>query len=424
MNPAKTKVSREVGARRCVNQLVKDHTNYFNYPASNDRYHRLVQAVHEKTALLSHRRLRGGEQVLSHESVLRALHQLSGYRREWVRSPETFVPSGTSSLHLQWAEFLGHIIEAYPTPRFFVFNWLHSEYCDRLRKLHFHIAGGGSLRHYVLPGGTLIDRTTANYLSRAPHDASVEQALRWAHVMAAYHQLNRDPDAQIARLMMKLAPFSSQVDHEVFWRGTSRFIARHELGSQEVVNLVLMATDVRFKPGNETFPNTALDHPLDSRLCIEGRTLPDVQNLVRNWKEIYLDIHRDKLVRRHRRFEPWGKLDIKDGHFGSHEESDFWEIVQLLTAHDLQLEGQNLKHCVGSYVRSCRSGNSSIWSMRRWCSGQMRRYLTIEVDPKEREIVEALGQCNRLPRTQEMAMVRSWAQEAQLKVASWVGPGD
>ncbi|MEK6235788.1 MAG: PcfJ domain-containing protein, partial [Planctomycetales bacterium] len=75
----------------------------------------------------------------------------------------------------------------------------------------------------------------------------------------------------------------------------------------------------------------------------------------------------------------------------------YWTIQQLHSQSELIAEGESLHHCVATYDEFCERGISSIWSLK--CSGSRtdRRMLTIEVDPKSRRIVEALGKCNRYP---------------------------
>src|SRR5262249_27730671 len=52
-----------------------------------------------------------------------------------------------------------------------------------------------------------------------------------------------------------------------------------------------------------------------------------------------------------------------------HEEGEganrkIYTIHELTSSHALQEEGRAMRHCVASYVSSCRAGRVSIWSLR------------------------------------------------------------
>ena len=79
-----------------------------------------------------------------------------------------------------------------------------------------------------------------------------------------------------------------------------------------------------------------------------------------------------------------------------------WSIQELCTSALLQLEGRMMHHCVGSYVKKCKSGEASIWSLRsRKDEGddeaEQHHILTIAVDNKKRKVTQALGKFNLRP---------------------------
>ena len=58
-----------------------------------------------------------------------------------------------------------------------------------------------------------------------------------------------------------------------------------------------------------------------------------------------------------------------------------------------------MNHCVASYVSNCRRGSKSVWSMQvADPEGYSARVLTIAVHNPSRNIVEARGRFNAVPR--------------------------
>lgn len=97
-----------------------------------------------------------------------------------------------------------------------------------------------------------------------------------------------------------------------------------------------------------------------------------------------------------------------------------WSIDQIVNAHLLHEEGDELYHCVATYESSCRQGGSSIWSMMTHGTLTSRRVLTIEVEPRTRRIVQARGRCNIAPTPEARRVMLQWADREGLSVASSV----
>lgn len=91
------------------------------------------------------------------------------------------------------------------------------------------------------------------------------------------------------------------------------------------------------------------------------------------------------------------------------------EIVEIVTAKDLKIEGKAQRHCVASYVRYCVTGTCSILSLRkRDACGQIVRMVTIEV--RRDNIVQCRGKANRECTQHERAIIANYASTTGLKV--------
>jgi len=97
-----------------------------------------------------------------------------------------------------------------------------------------------------------------------------------------------------------------------------------------------------------------------------------------------------------------------------------WTIRELTDSQQLIDEGNGLHHCVATYADECVKRTSSIWSLKCHGSLESHRMLTIEVDPKDRMIVTALGNCNSAPKAAARKIMGMWAEQEKLKIARWV----
>jgi hypothetical protein len=95
-----------------------------------------------------------------------------------------------------------------------------------------------------------------------------------------------------------------------------------------------------------------------------------------------------------------------------------WEIVELLSTIELRDEGATMRHCVASYATRAASGSCAIFSLRRRHVGESDfvSQVTIEVDPKYRQIVQARCARNQVPSSDELRVIREWARIAQLEL--------
>ena len=103
---------------------------------------------------------------------------------------------------------------------------------------------------------------------------------------------------------------------------------------------------------------------------------------------------------------------------GRGDKAAIWRFRQIKTGNDLFAEGQRQHHCVASYKQRCMSGDVSIWSLTcEYPLGHLNKGVTIELR-RSGVIMQCRGFANRLPYTNELAMLKRWALEHGL---SWAG---
>jgi hypothetical protein len=91
---------------------------------------------------------------------------------------------------------------------------------------------------------------------------------------------------------------------------------------------------------------------------------------------------------------------------------DHWEVVELCTQEELRADGEELSHCVSMYGPSCRSGKSAIFSLRIWSEEERiwDPWVTIEVDPRRREVVQIRSVWNLPADRHEIRIIALWAE--------------
>lgn len=109
------------------------------------------------------------------------------------------------------------------------------------------------------------------------------------------------------------------------------------------------------------------------------------------------------------------KKEQYEEHEVVHDFGDGWTIQRVHTAHDLELEGDKMGHCVGSYCGNVAQGTSFIYSLR---DPKNEPHATIELDKdhtdKKAHSVQIQGKGNAAPIPEYADRVRDWMESAGL----------
>lgn len=339
---------------------------------------------------------------------------LDPWKSSFVRSPEGFVSKLKSSDPARrLRELARHVFALYPVPPVLAHVWdslAPSAPGARLdlarrrrggapaapvarsgidfRDWHVCVATGGSL-HKAHAKAFLTKQETHTFLN-CRHELNCEQALRFAVAVRA--GASDGIALRLARSKLSEMPFDEH------WRGFVRFLAAHPPASvQQCSDLCdYLAAMRRERP--------------EFTLFGQGLT---IASLLRRMDDWHRDLRRIKALGD----AQWSGHAIEDCSFERKDEQGhavYWDFRQILNTKDLAAEGNAQRHCVFSYKSLCVSGEASIWSLcKRDRFGQSDRKLTIELRSDGR-IAQARGLANRMPRSEEMAILRLWAQKNQL----------
>ena len=157
----------------------------------------------------------------------------------------------------------------------------------------------------------------------------------------------------------------------------------------------------------------------DKEFSLKGRTLNSVKMLSNEWHVL---TQKAELGGR----SEWTGMGLKTW---SREEYDkdsgteaIWEILELTTNHALINEGRKQKHCVASYVGSCKGGSLNIFSARKYNAATFREWeknrITIAV--RNGAITESRGNSNRPMNPTEKRIVKLFANQNNLTTSRWI----
>lgn len=281
-----------------------------------------------------------------------------------------------------------HVLGLYPTPRFLARVWSGDQAdADDWRGWVIAHGRGTALRRLSLP--IALTRAMERHFLASEDHLPVRFALRCAEVRG----LGGSPGFGFAVALSRLGRTFTD---GAYWRAALAWLVRWE---DEV-------------PPDHLGP--VLDYldaarALSARPPVAGRTATSLWRQVVAWHTAL-----GKGAAGGARWQPVGwegraeREPLTDGR------TRCWDLIELVDAGSLAFEGNAMHHCVYSYQARCRSGESSIWSLRRRVErgddhGQARPVLTIEVAPRTHTIVQVRGVANRRATAEPLAIVARWA---------------
>ena len=343
-------------------------------------------------------------------TFVEALVAIAAYAPKWQRPLEAWKPRSHNA-HRQFASLIRHLFALYEVPSFLDTAWFEGrdERGVQARKWFVHVAKGQNVRHCDLP--IALSKKMAHHFMRAPSDVSIAEALRWAQVSGL------GGDERLARAVIGTRLAENFSDDE-FWTSVIRWlIANPMLDLVHIGPIVDYLHAQKFVAPEGVDPQGRRHQPPQPNLSMKGRS-PDA--LLRQVDQWHRDLARQSNIRsREWHPQPFAEFEFVEGDVAANNWKR-WTIRELLTTKALQTEGRQMCHCVASYVWSCASGTTSIWTMDLQTKGGTTKCVTIEVRNQQRVICQIRGRRNRLCTDQERRVIERWASKARLVIAAYV----
>jgi hypothetical protein len=144
----------------------------------------------------------------------------------------------------------------------------------------------------------------------------------------------------------------------------------------------------------------------DESFSLKGRTLGSVIRSIDEWDRGISLMQYKRLVG-----HSWAKSAIEDVIIPYGKE--VYHFTEITNGMGLREESELMKHCVFSYISHCIEGRCHIWSVSKEENGALQKYLTIEI--LRNEIVQVSGVQNARPTSDDILLIKSWAEMNDLK---------
>lgn len=374
---------------------------------------RLVSAISGNCGLLTH----------SHPSefpLIPVMVRIAAYSGYWIREPETWSPGSDSTPRDIIRSLLEHLFARWPMPACFDSAWLvKGELRCLERDWYCHLASGGSLRN-VQGMPPSISAKALHLAMNAPRDLTIREALRYGQVMASGGSDELLAEVLASRMVRDLS------NDAVWSRLIVKVIAAGNLKPRNFGIIADTLLQVISKHGWKR-AETLIDLPLHellsycrtfwrSILKVVGASHPD-------WKPTDIDCPNIRSELLHHYNEHWPRLQgSKPFESACHRGGQTipCRIMELTYQWQLVAESKAMKHCVDSYVRKCRLGKSSIFSLRtdenEYDNPAETSHLTIEVNRQSRKIIQVRGKWNQSFAPERIPLLRKWAHELDLVI--------
>jgi len=339
--------------------------------------------------------------------LIRGLIKIHDRKALWLRSLDAWKPK-SKNRDRKFGELTHHLFDQFgDVPQFMERVWLRNDRPSwRYRDWYVHLGRGHNLRTAKSP--VPITKKIAHEFLSAPEHYVAEQAVRWGQMRALGASVQAT-DALVATRIGR------SFENETFWITVIRFFADNPmLDPRQIGPIVDYLQNQRYQPIEiqEAPGQWRQEPPPQPGLTMRGRTVATLLRQVEDW---HVSLGRLKDL-------PEGEYEMSNFSGFSMEDNNgrFWAIRQLRSAKDLQIESDELAHCVASYHWSCAKGHCTIWSLSMTANGKdYERRQTIEVDNHD-TIVQCRGRANRDPKPEEWSVVNAWARSQGLRVAKYL----
>jgi hypothetical protein len=234
------------------------------------------------------------------------------------------------------------------------------------------------------------------------------QVLRWAQVRAL------GSDDRLATLIARDTLLRIPTIDDSYWESVLRFLVRNmPICGDEIRSIIGFIFDQRFRPAEMIWGHGGGPAPLQPDFSLRGRSLMSLRRHMTNWRD---EVQPQLPLPGAKKF--WEPTNIGDFH--CIQDDAIWTIRELLSDGELYMEGNNMQHCVATYIKACARRKTSIWSMRARRGDVRRRVMTIELEPESKTIWQAQGKRNSLPNSAAQEILHKWAAQEQLDLSELV----
>lgn len=368
---------------------------------------------------------------IAQDNTYKVYHQANAlaniYRqaKHWIRSPKDWQPSVDISPEESWKnaseillqDLLQFLFGHYSVPMFMNQAWIKGN--TETIAWYLHLVNGNNIRTVVdLP--VKLNKKMAHHFLESPMEYSIYQALCYGQIIAK----GGCPTLFKALMAAKLDKILKDQD---FWLELVQFLINHQefLANHQVGPLVDFITAQRYESQLKLSEEGELvmqDSESATGFSLKGRTYGSLMRMIQEWHDWLNDAeHFQQVLDQYGTAKvEWSHSLLDEFHYFPKRQSLKWYTIQQITnSQELFDEGQQMSHCVSSYLDRCMSGYCSIWSLSvQDLFRNTTKVITIEVIDDKR-LVQARGAYNRMPSSKEMNIINYWAANEKLYVEEY-----
>jgi hypothetical protein len=331
--------------------------------------------------------------LLCEEKYLKGIYHMAQFASYFIRDITGWKRCSYQP-EKQFSHLLRFVFASYPVPLFLDKAWFMDE-GEKEQRWFIDIASGVSVRKLNgLP--VTFTKKMAHAFLWTPAYFSITGAFRFAQVIAL------GGDEWLAWHINTTLLGRNEFRQEEFWITVIRFLAQAPFFDARRLEEVV-----------EYLNHQRLAQPGYS---LKGRRPDSLLRQVDEWQALM------RHERNHGGKLSWSPSGIEafDFETGKGYQVKIYKIRELLSSNELRAEGKAMKHCVYTYVRSCYSGACAIFSLVADTYNTSERLVTIEVDLRKRQIVQAKARCNEKPMEEALGILKVWAEKVKLTIAKYV----
>jgi len=336
-----------------------------------------------------------------------ALLAIYGQAKYWLKSPKGWMPKTCGNAgEILKKDLIDYLFVRYEVPQFMYKAW------QDIDPLHIgwfiHLAQGQNIK--TAPGmHAHLTKKMAHEFLQAPVDYVIEDALMYGQVMAM-------GGGKTLTKKLSVLPLNHLFqDQEMWLKLLQLFIKNPELEEDQQVDRIVSYLNDRRLVGAQIDAYGQLGPQITRKIDLRGKTAKSLMREVKDWENNQrYGFNTEQLV-------TWTPTKVRNFLYRANkadQKSPIYRIMQLTNNFAIQREGEVMRHCVGSYLHRCESGDTSIWSLTATTNSGVKPLLTIQVHNGE-TIVQVRGKTNSMPGVDESKIVRQWAKREKLQIANY-----
>ncbi len=322
-----------------------------------------------------------------------ALLMVGRYRKAWRQPLEGWRPKAKND-YGKFMELVSYLFLQYEAPPFLYHAFFHPQDYPYLETF-IYLGNGGSMKEVKFR--VQLTKKMQHYFLQAPEGFRVTQAVRWAQVCGL------GGDYLLAhRVAYSPLGYDDRRRDENLWEDFVRILVQGGMFNldklTELIDYVRTCTQQ------------------NQEYSLKGRTL---QSLLRQSNEWHHQMARIKSVKQVVTWQGvnWEPFTVVEG---NGENPTAYKMVELLSNKELNEEGQRMHHCVASYAEDCLYGKTRIFSLRCYRFGMEERLATIELDLRNRRIVQAKYRYNQRISDKAQHLLLQWADQQKLVLSKYL----